>query len=159
MQLENMIGEVAYKNYATTGELIEEINFEKFVKLYINHRPAFGVALRAFKNAFQTFGNPKEIENPILTRQNFLNVLFGKVGSDNNGELDGLKLYGLSINQKKLNYIKINRAEVSDIYSDANFFLFFIDLSCLNFNNNRCKIRPTFLNAISCSKSQKLTRN
>ena len=30
-------------------------------------------------------------------------------------------------------------------------------ISCLNINNNRCKTRPTFLNAISCSKTQKLT--
>ena len=55
-------------------------------------------------------------------------------------------------------FFKHNGVEVSNVYSDEIFF-FFINLICLNFNNNRCKIRPTLINAISCSKPQKLTRN
>ena len=45
-----------------------------------------------------------------------------------------------------------DRAEVSGVYSNEHFF--FMDVSCLKLNNNRFKTRPTFLNAISCSKTQ-----
>ena len=44
-------------------------------------------------------------------------------------------------------------------YILTTFFFPPIELSCLNFNNNRCKIRSTFVNTMSCSKAQKMTRN
>lgn len=77
------MNEISYRNYAETGEIIEEITFEEFVKFYINHRPAFGISLQQLRKAFQDFVNPSRIpfletENPVLTRNQFLNVLFGK---------------------------------------------------------------------------------
>lgn len=89
-----MMGEVSYKNYAETGELVEEINFEGFVQLYVNHRPVFGISMQQFKDAFRNFGNPKEIENPTLTRQTFVDVLFGKASSGYNTKSDESKSYG-----------------------------------------------------------------
>ena len=92
------MGEVSYKNYAETGELIEEINFEEFIQLYVNHRPVFGISMEQYKNAFRNFGNPKEIENPTLTRKTFLDILFGKAGLGFKEKSEGIKSYGTSVN-------------------------------------------------------------
>ena len=54
---------------------------------------------------------------------------------------------------------RLDRAEVSDVYSDEKFFFSFMDGLCQNFNKNRFKTSLTFLNAISCSKNQKLTEH
>ena len=51
------------------------------------------------------------------------------------------------------------RVEVSDVYSAENFFFSFMDGLCQNFNKNRFKTGLMFPNAISCSKTQKLTKN
>ncbi|KAK9303373.1 hypothetical protein QLX08_004956 [Tetragonisca angustula] len=83
-EIEILMGEISYRDYAATGHIIEEIKFEDFVKFYINHRPAFGISLHQIQEAFQTFANPNQIpplqeENPVLTREQFVRILFGKV--------------------------------------------------------------------------------
>nr|XP_033330510.1 uncharacterized protein LOC117222741 [Megalopta genalis] len=77
------MNEISYRTYAENGEITEEITFDEFVKYYINHRPAFGISLRQLQDAFQTFADPGRrpssgTENPVLTRDQFLNVLLGK---------------------------------------------------------------------------------
>ncbi|XP_015177517.1 PREDICTED: WD repeat-containing protein 66-like [Polistes dominula] len=84
-ELENIMCEVAYRNYAETGQLLEEINFEDFVKLYINHRPAFGYSTRQVKKSFAILCGKESNNNEdlILTRDQFMNVLFGKYPEKN----------------------------------------------------------------------------
>ncbi|KOX75404.1 WD repeat-containing protein 66 [Melipona quadrifasciata] len=82
-EIEILMGEMSYRDYAETGHIIEEIKFEDFVKFYINHRPAFGISLHQIQEAFQTFANPNQIssqqeENPVLTREQFVKILFGE---------------------------------------------------------------------------------
>ncbi|XP_076755180.1 cilia- and flagella-associated protein 251 [Xylocopa sonorina] len=82
-EIEILMGEISYRDYAETGHLVEEIKFEDFVKLYINHRPAFGISLNQIQEAFNTFANSNEItnlqlENPALTRDDFIRILFGE---------------------------------------------------------------------------------
>ncbi|KAF7417468.1 hypothetical protein HZH68_000121 [Vespula germanica] len=78
-ELENILCEVSYKNYAETGQLLEEITFEDFVKLYINHRPVFGYSTKEMKKAFASFCETKSVndEDLVLTRDQFMNILFG----------------------------------------------------------------------------------
>ncbi|KAL2741004.1 cilia- and flagella-associated protein 251-like isoform X1 [Vespula squamosa] len=78
-ELENILCEVSYKNYAETGQLLDEITFEDFVKLYINHRPVFGYSTREMKKAFASFCENESIndEDLVLTRDQFMNILFG----------------------------------------------------------------------------------
>lgn len=77
------MAEISYRNYADTGQLVEEVTFEEFVKLYINHRPAFGISMRQLQEAFQMFANPHQKvslkeENPVMTRDRFIKILFGE---------------------------------------------------------------------------------
>ncbi|KAK2576249.1 hypothetical protein KPH14_005616 [Odynerus spinipes] len=79
-ELENIICEVSYRNYAETGQLLEDITYEDFVKLYINHRPVFGYSIRQVRKAFATFceRESKNDEDLVLTRDQFMDILFGR---------------------------------------------------------------------------------
>jgi hypothetical protein len=37
------INEVLYRDFTRTGELVEKTDLENFIKLYINHRPAYAL--------------------------------------------------------------------------------------------------------------------
>ncbi|XP_031363874.1 cilia- and flagella-associated protein 251-like [Apis dorsata] len=76
-EIENFMGEIAYRDYAETGNLIDTINFEDFVKLYINHRPSFGISKHNILEAFKIFSNQLHDENPFLTRDQFMRLLLG----------------------------------------------------------------------------------
>lgn len=73
------MAEVCYKHYVETGKLVEVITFEEFVRLYVNHRPVFGLCMQQIKEAFRTFveENSASMENPTLTREQFMDILFG----------------------------------------------------------------------------------
>jgi len=73
------MAEIRYKRYVETGKLVEEITFEELVRLYVNHRPAFGLCMRHIKDAFRTFveENFASMENPTLTREQFIDILLG----------------------------------------------------------------------------------
>lgn len=74
-----MLTEVCYKHYVKTGELVEEITFENFVRLYVNHRPAFRIGARQISEAFRTFvEEDAEEEVSTLTRERFVRVLLGE---------------------------------------------------------------------------------
>lgn len=79
-KIENIMTEVSYKQYIETDKLVEKITFEEFVRLYVNHRPAFGICMRQIKEAFRTFidENSINMENPTLTREQFMDVLLGR---------------------------------------------------------------------------------
>ncbi|XP_021207568.2 cilia- and flagella-associated protein 251 isoform X1 [Bombyx mori] len=52
-ETENLIAEAKYKVYQINPST--EIDFEEFVKLYINHRPAFGYRYKKIRDAFAHF--------------------------------------------------------------------------------------------------------
>ncbi|XP_050454622.1 cilia- and flagella-associated protein 251-like isoform X1 [Cataglyphis hispanica] len=79
-EIENIMTEVSYRHYIETDKLVEKITFEEFIRLYVNHRPAFGICMRQIKEAFRTFidENSINMENPTLTREQFMDVLLGR---------------------------------------------------------------------------------
>lgn len=83
--------EVRYKH-------IEKITFEEFVRLYVNHRPAFGFTIRQIKEAFGTFIDESftNMENPTLTREQFIDVLLGRAISK--ASMEDSERIGKSIN-------------------------------------------------------------
>ncbi|CAD7951720.1 unnamed protein product [Amoebophrya sp. A25] len=50
-EIANMIQEVKGSNFEQTGKYEEKLNFESFVKLYVNHRPVFQVDTEILENA------------------------------------------------------------------------------------------------------------
>ncbi|XP_045785662.1 cilia- and flagella-associated protein 251-like isoform X2 [Maniola jurtina] len=71
-EVENLVVEAKYKVYQRSPS--SEIDFEEFVKLYLNHRPALGDNFRKIKNAFRHFA---AMNNNKLTinRQEFIDML------------------------------------------------------------------------------------
>ncbi|XP_052737715.1 cilia- and flagella-associated protein 251-like [Bicyclus anynana] len=89
-EVENLLVEAKYKVYQRFPST--EIDFDEFVKLYLNHRPAFCDNFRKIRNAFRHFA---VMENNKLTinREDFIEIL------NSNGERFPLELswYLLSI--------------------------------------------------------------
>ncbi|NXY49225.1 CF251 protein, partial [Ceuthmochares aereus] len=74
-KIEDMINEVKLSKYADTGEQVTQINFEDFLKLYINHRPAFGLSIKKIQQAFQVLGYDNENGDKIIDRGDLLLLL------------------------------------------------------------------------------------
>ncbi|XP_054851852.1 cilia- and flagella-associated protein 251 [Eublepharis macularius] len=74
-QIENMLNEVKFGEYLETGKQVTEINLGDFIKLYINHRPAFGLSFKEIETAFQVLGYENEKQEMNLDRNDLLLLL------------------------------------------------------------------------------------
>ncbi|XP_052758996.1 cilia- and flagella-associated protein 251-like [Galleria mellonella] len=71
-EVENLIVEAKYKVYQRIP--CTEIDFEEFVKLYLNHRPAFGYNYQQIRNAFRNFATLQK-ETYMMYRDDFIDML------------------------------------------------------------------------------------
>ncbi|KAM9281849.1 cilia- and flagella-associated protein 251 [Morus bassanus] len=74
-KIEEMINEVKFSKYVDTGEQVTKINFGDFIKLYINHRPAFGLSMKKIQRAFQVLGYDNENGDKVIGRGDLLLLL------------------------------------------------------------------------------------
>lgn len=52
-EVNRMCYEVQYKDFDQTGQLAKDIGLHDFVRLYINHRPVYGISKEDIADAFQ----------------------------------------------------------------------------------------------------------
>ncbi|OWR40975.1 putative WD repeat domain 66 [Danaus plexippus plexippus] len=71
-EVENLIIEAKYKVFLKKP--MTEIDFDDFVKLYINHRPALGDNFKRIKNAFRRFADADN-SNLTISRDEFIRIL------------------------------------------------------------------------------------
>ncbi|XP_035436887.2 cilia- and flagella-associated protein 251 isoform X2 [Spodoptera frugiperda] len=71
-EVENLLIEARYKVYLHTP--VTEIDFEEFVKLYLNHRPVFGENFKRLRAAFRTFANISK-DGFFIKRNEFIEML------------------------------------------------------------------------------------
>lgn len=75
-QVEDMLNEVKLGQYTETGEYITDITLAELIKLYINHRPAFGISAEELVTAFEVLGEPGgPAGKPVLDRDRMLELL------------------------------------------------------------------------------------
>nr|XP_057925759.1 cilia- and flagella-associated protein 251 isoform X1 [Doryrhamphus excisus]XP_057925760.1 cilia- and flagella-associated protein 251 isoform X1 [Doryrhamphus excisus] len=74
-EVEDMLNEIKLSKYAETGEYTTDINLEELIKLYINHRPAFGISISEITEAFRVLGDASRGGPPVLPRNELLELL------------------------------------------------------------------------------------
>ncbi|XP_075690400.1 cilia- and flagella-associated protein 251 isoform X2 [Rhinoderma darwinii] len=74
-EVEHMLNEVKFSEYVNTGQQVTHINLGDFIKLYINHRPAFGLCLKELQQAFQVLGFTNENGEQAINRGHLLQLL------------------------------------------------------------------------------------
>lgn len=53
LEIRNMTNEIKYSQFNDSGEYVDRIGFDDFVKLYVNHRPVFSVGPAQIQQAFE----------------------------------------------------------------------------------------------------------
>ncbi|XP_061458549.1 cilia- and flagella-associated protein 251 [Rhineura floridana] len=74
-QIEDMLNELKFSEYLETGKQVTHINLGDFIKLYVNHRPAFGLLVKEIQNAFQVLGYEDENHEMTINRGDLLLLL------------------------------------------------------------------------------------
>ncbi|XP_067673834.1 cilia- and flagella-associated protein 251-like isoform X2 [Haliotis asinina] len=76
-EIEDMLNEVKFSKYVETGQYVNDIDLGDFIKLYVNHRPAFGLSPEKILWAFDTLGIPTD-QGPAIERGELLEILQSK---------------------------------------------------------------------------------
>ncbi|XP_030074184.1 cilia- and flagella-associated protein 251 [Microcaecilia unicolor] len=74
-EMEDMLNEVRFSEYVDSGKQVTEINLGDFIKLYINHRPTFGISISEIHNAFKVLGFSNENNENVIERGDLLHLL------------------------------------------------------------------------------------
>ncbi|XP_077995257.1 cilia- and flagella-associated protein 251-like [Glandiceps talaboti] len=77
-EIEDMLNEVKFSNYVETGKYVTEIDLGEFIRLYVNHRPAFGLSTDQLQRAFEILGVLDNNGTPAIDRGELLDLLQSK---------------------------------------------------------------------------------
>lgn len=67
-EIKDIVSEVHYSRFVETGQPVNEINFEDFIKLYVNHRPVFGYNRDQIEDAFRKIAGKRRGTDKVQFR-------------------------------------------------------------------------------------------
>ncbi|GCC24021.1 hypothetical protein chiPu_0002420 [Chiloscyllium punctatum] len=74
-EIEDMLNEVKFSKYVDTGTYVTDIDLGEFIKLYINHRPVFGITASELHRVFDVLGYNNENGEKIIKLGELLQLL------------------------------------------------------------------------------------
>ena len=77
-EIENMKNEIEMSNFTENCEKMDRFDLNTFIKLFVNHRPVFGIGRPHIEKAFNTlFKDPNDEKETLesVSRENFLQEL------------------------------------------------------------------------------------
>ena len=86
-EIEDILNEVKFSNYVTTGKYVTDIDLNTFIKLYVNHRPAFGLNPELIAQSFQHLGVADTQGQYAIDRDEFIEILQNRGEQLNDTEL------------------------------------------------------------------------
>jgi len=74
-EVENMNNEIKFSKYEN-GQHVKELDLNMFVKLFVNHRPAYSIVKSQIEDALNVIiGSEENKETKTLTKERFLEIL------------------------------------------------------------------------------------
>jgi Ca2+-binding EF-hand superfamily protein len=131
-----MLNEIRFSQYVETGNYTDEIDLENFIKLYINHRPVFGLSPNDIKEAFKLIGRRTDrTSSYVINQSQLLDILQKKGEHLTETELieNLMTLLDKCVNPEidGLYHADPFVAISNDIPSDVNSLQFIEDILCL----------------------------
>ncbi|XP_051888473.1 cilia- and flagella-associated protein 251 [Pristis pectinata] len=74
-EIEDMLNEVKFSKYVDMGKYVTDIDLGEFIKLYINHRPAFGISASELQHTFDVLGYENENGEKAIALGELLQLL------------------------------------------------------------------------------------
>lgn len=71
-----MKDEVKFSNFAETGQHINAVDLETFIKLFVNHRPVYGIGKNNISEAFQALISLEGSRGGGLSKGNFVFISY-----------------------------------------------------------------------------------
>ena len=75
MEVQNMKDEVQFSHYAETGQKADSVDLNTFIRLFVNHRPVYGIGKTDIEHAFKTLAGVDSAENAVLLKDIFRDML------------------------------------------------------------------------------------
>lgn len=63
-----MINEVKYSNFAETTQQVNAVDLDTFIRLFVNHRPVYGIGKNNIEEAFEALLGEGKKEGGTITR-------------------------------------------------------------------------------------------
>jgi cilia- and flagella-associated protein 251 len=70
-----MKDEVRFSKFAETGEYIEAVDIDTFIRLFVNHRPVYGLGRHNIEEAFAALLGDDKKEGGVMSKDDLYNAL------------------------------------------------------------------------------------
>jgi len=84
-EIDNMMNEVKYSKFTNTGKVVNSLDMDTLLRVFVNHRPVYGVDRNEIKEAFEVISGGRG----VLLKDDLFELLFTKGEPMNERELRG----------------------------------------------------------------------